>query len=184
MPSAPDAGCIACEAHAYAFDTARAWAVYRGEIRKAILSLKHRQNRILGRRLASYLVELYRSYGWKADLLIPIPLAVGRQRQRGYNQVDLFAQPVAEALGLPCFERALVRRHETEPQFELNAAQRWENLHGTFHADPIPLRGMRILLVDDIMTTGATLDAAAEALKAAGAGQVFAMTLTRALFER
>lgn len=183
LPITSGSYCAACQVHDYAFDVARAWAAYRGGLRKAILSLKRRHNKDLGGRLASHLEELYRSQGWKADLLVPVPLAPGRRKLRGYNQVDLLARPVASAIGLPYIESALVRRHETEPQFELNAAQRWENLHGAFRADPAPLRGMSILLVDDIMTTGATLDAAAEALKTAGARHVFAMTLTRALFE-
>jgi ComF family protein len=178
-----DMDCVACRAHLYAFDAARAWAAYRTELRKAILSLKRRQNKALGKRLASHLSELYRSEGWKADLIVPIPLASSRQSQRGYNQADLLARPMAAMLGLPYIQTALLRSHETKPQFELNAAQRWENLHGAFQADPAPLRGVAVLLVDDIMTTGATLDAASEALKGAGARQVFALTLTRALFE-
>jgi ComF family protein len=178
-----DRSCVACLAHDYAFDAARAWAAYRTELRRAILSLKRRQNRALGKRLASYLSELYRSQGWKVDLIVPIPLAANRQSQRGYNQVDLLARPLAATLGMPYVQGALVRSHETKPQFELNAAQRWENLHSAFQADPTPLQGVAVLLVDDIMTTGATLDAAAEALKGAGARQVFALALTRALFE-
>jgi ComF family protein len=183
LPMLDDRSCVACRAHDYAFDAARAWAVYRTELRRAILSLKRRQNKALGRQLALHLCRQYHLQGWKADLVIAIPLATSRQRQRGYNQVDLLGRPTAAMLGLRYVEGALVRSHETEPQFRLNVAQRWENLHGAFQADPAPLRGVAVLLVDDIMTTGATLDAAAEALKSAGARQVFALTLTRALFE-
>lgn len=183
LPLSEDIACEACQAYPYTFDVARAWAVYRTELRTAILSMKRRPNGRLGLRLASHLIALYRSQGWRANLVVPIPLAPSRRRQRGYNQVDLIGRPLAVELALPYVEGVLVRRHETEPQFELNVSQRWENMRGAFQANPTPLKGVTVLLVDDIMTTGATLDAAARALKAAGAKRVFALTLTRALFE-
>lgn len=183
LPKRADADCVACRAHAFAFDAARAWAVYRTELRTAILGLKRRQQHSLGAVFSSHLADLFRSQDWQVDLVTPIPLAPSRLRERGYNQVDMLARPLAVALKLPYLENALVRSHETEPQFELNTAQRWENLRGAFQADPAPMQGMRVLVIDDIMTTGATMDAAAEALKTAGARRMYALTLTRALFE-
>ncbi|MEX2143390.1 MAG: ComF family protein, partial [Anaerolineales bacterium] len=175
--------CLACALHDYKFTASRAWGAYRGELRQAILHLKHRRNASLGQSLARNLWQVYMAQDWDIDCLIPVPLGYQRMQQRGYNQVDILARPFASMAGLPYAESVLIRRHETLPQFELNAAERWENLHGSFVADPEPLKGMRVLVIDDIMTTGATLDSAAEALREAGATQVYAITLARTIPE-
>jgi ComF family protein len=174
-------GCAACASHSYAFDASRAWGVYAGGLRRAILSLKHRSNAALGAVFAQALLQIFQQQGWKVDMLIPIPLGPQRLRQRGYNQIHLLARPFGELAGLPYAERVLIRQHDTLPQFELGAAERWINLRGSFVADPSPLAGQSVLLVDDIMTTGATLDSAAIALKKAGAKRVFALTLARTM---
>ncbi|MEX1247323.1 MAG: ComF family protein [Anaerolineales bacterium] len=147
------------------------------------MSLKHRRNQELGQALANYLLQAFRQQDWDIDFVIPIPLGTKRKKERGYNQVDLLAAPFAMAAGIRAAENVLVRKHDTLPQFELNAAERWKNLHGSFVADPTPLRGRDVLLLDDIMTTGATLDSAAQALMDAGAGRIYGLTLARALFE-
>lgn len=181
LPLAGLSGCAACASHPYAFDASRAWGVYAGGLRRAILSLKHRSNAALGAVFAQALLQIFQQQGWKVDMLIPIPLGPQRLRQRGYNQIDLLARPFGELAGLPYAERVLIRQHDTLPQFELGAAERWINLRGSFVADPSPLAGQSVLLVDDIMTTGATLDSAAIALKKAGAKRVFALTLARTM---
>lgn len=181
LPLGKGVRCPACANHDFAFDQARSWAAYSGELRQAILSLKHRKNPGLATELAKNLVETIVQQNWQADLLIPVPLSTERLKKRGYNQIDLLAWPMAAKLGLDFARNVLMRRHETLPQFELNAAERWKNLHGSFVAELAPLAGKRVLLVDDIMTTGATLDAAAEALKQAGAEKVYGATLARTL---
>jgi ComF family protein len=181
LPLAPKRSCPACRAHNFAFTASRAWGVYQSQLRQAILSLKRRRNAALGSDLAKGLWELFQPLDWQVDLLIPVPLGSQRLRQRGYNQVELLARPFASLAGLQYAESVLIRRHDTLPQFELNAAERWENLHASFVAKPEPLRGLTVLVVDDIMTSGATLDAAAHALREAGVEQVFAITLARAL---
>ncbi len=183
LPMHQSARCAACANHRYVFTSSRSWGVYAGELRQAILSLKHRSNAGLGAVFAKFLVQMFQTQDWNIDLLIPIPLGPQRLRQRGYNQIDLLARPFAELAGLRYADSVLIRRHETLPQFELNAAQRWENLHGSFVADPAPLAGLSVLVIDDIMTTGATLDSAAQALREAGAKKVYAITLARALAE-
>lgn len=182
LPLKAESACSACSSRRFAFTAARAWGHYADELRLAILSLKHRRNEALGAELAQGLAEVFRRQAWTIDLLVPIPLAPGRRRQRGYNQVDLLARPFAVATGIRLADQALVRRHETLPQFEMNAAQRWENVRDAFAAGSTPLQGMNVLVMDDIMTSGATLNAAAQALKIAGAGRVYALTLARAGF--
>jgi ComF family protein len=120
---------------------------------------------------------------WKIDLVVPIPLATHRLAERGYNQAEVLAQPLAEISNLNFANKVLQRSHETVKQFELDARQRWDNLLGAFRVDSHDFAGANILVVDDIMTTGATLNAAAVALKKAGCSKVYALTLAKTLFD-
>jgi ComF family protein len=149
-------------------------------LRRAILKLKHKQNHPLGAALSQPLVVLARSLPWQPDGLVSVPLSAGRLAERGYNPVDLLAQPLAIGLGLPRLGMALLRTRETQPQMALSVRQRWQNVEAAFRAEG-SLSGRQLILVDDIMTTGATLHAAAAALLAAGAKRVYALSLARTL---
>jgi ComF family protein len=134
---------------------------------------------------ASSLAQLMYSMPWvepaldAAHVLLPIPLAPERLRERGYNQAALLAQALS-ARKTDC--GTLLRLHWTPPQSGLNRAQRLRNLQGAFVVNPkhaAQLAGQHVLLVDDVMTTGATLDAAAHTLRAAGVATVSALVLAR-----
>ena len=112
------------------------------------------------------------------DLIIPIPLHPRRKRRRGYNQSELLAAPLARDLGLPMNPRGLRRVRHTAPQVGLGPEERHDNVRGAFAADD-SFTGRRVLLIDDVLTTGATMRAAAEALLAAGAASVSAYCLAR-----
>lgn len=113
---------------------------------------------------------------WAADVVAPVPLHASRQRRRGYNQSEIAARTVAGLLDLS-LERLLLRVRSTPPQVGLGAAARATNLRDAFAvAGGSP---ERVLLVDDVTTTGATMEAAAEALRRAGAGVVYALALAR-----
>jgi ComF family protein len=113
-----------------------------------------------------------------------VPLARGRQNERGYNQAGLIARPLSMALGLDYESKALVRRRETRSQVGLSRAERHANVRGAFEAARRRVSGRSILLLDDVATTGATLSACASALYSEGAGGVYAFTLARALDHR
>lgn len=183
LPAGQAVRCAACANRHYKFNAGRSWGVYAGELRRAILSLKHRRNASLAAELAKGYKQVFEAQDWKVDLLIPIPLGPQRLKQRGYNQIELLAAPFGEFARLRYAQNVLIRRHDTLPQFELNAVDRWENLHGSFVASPAHLVGKNVLVIDDIMTTGATLDSAAQALLEAGAKKVYAITLARTLAE-
>jgi ComF family protein len=176
--------CGACKANYYEFQAARSWAIYSGSLRKAILSLKKRQNVALGSAFATRLGRLLSSQHWQPNLVISIPLAKDRQLERGYNQAALLAMPLAEATEMNYQVGGLARVRETSPQFALTARDRWQNLQSAFLAEASLVANKSVLLVDDIMTTGATMNAAAKALREAGAVKVYGLTLARALFER
>lgn len=176
----PQAACPACEQRVFAFSVARSWGSYTGRLRMAILKLKHKRSMSLGLALSQPLVALCTALGWRSELLVPVPLHPARRAQRGHNPVELLAAPLATSLSLPFVPNALARIRETQPQMDLDIARRWTNVHAAFAADA-QVGGRRILLLDDIMTTGATLDAAARALRSAGAQDVYALTLARTL---
>jgi len=113
------------------------------------------------------------------DMVVPVPLHPRRLRRRGYNQAALLARQAAQGTGLVLCFSALVRSRDTASQASLGRRLRLRNLHRAFAADRARVRGLRILLVDDVLTTGATARASSEALLDAGARSVSVLTLTR-----
>ncbi|MPZ98412.1 MAG: ComF family protein [Dehalococcoidia bacterium] len=168
--------CAAGGTQAPAFDGLRAPFRFEGLARRAVLEAKFR-------RVTALLPPLAREAAasvpaeWTPEAVVPVPLHPARERRRGFNQAEHIARTVAEVLALP--ERTdLVRRvRETPPQATLDAVRRERNLGDAFAAHgPVP---PRLLLVDDVTTTGATLGAVAATLRAAGAEQVWALALAR-----
>jgi ComF family protein len=118
--------------------------------------------------------------GIELDAIVPVPLHPTRQRQRGYNQAALLARELAAHLHRPVVEGNLVRTRATAPQVDLDAQERRANVQGAFHCTGNGLSGMCVMLVDDVYTTGSTLESACAALRAAGTASVWAYTLARA----
>ncbi|MEN9879447.1 MAG: hypothetical protein RIQ55_93 [Pseudomonadota bacterium] len=116
----------------------------------------------------------------RPDLIVPMPLHPNRLRTRGFNQAAEIARHLAKELGIPCAFDALIRVHDTPPQAGLPRDERWRNLVGAF-ACPSPLTANRVLLVDDVLTTGASLSACAEVLRSAGVSRVDVAVVARTL---
>ncbi len=112
---------------------------------------------------------------WEMDAVVPVPLHKKKLQKRGYNQSALIARELAGRLGIPLDERLLVRARETESQTRFDAAGRTRNMAGAFEARPAAA-GRKILLVDDVRTTGATLNECAKALRRAGADRIYGVT--------
>ncbi|MFO8037153.1 MAG: phosphoribosyltransferase family protein [Anaerolineales bacterium] len=143
--------------------------------------LKYHHNIGLGERLAKELVKLIESLRWKCDMVIPLPLGSERLKERGYNQAMLLAGPIAWDLHLPLQRQAVKRVKETQSQVGLSRRQRIGNVRQAFDAEPLYVTGKQILLVDDVVTTGATINAYAKALKDAKAESVYGLTLARSI---
>lgn len=127
------------------------------------------------------MAEGWNRFALEADLLVPVPISRTRQRQRGYNQAAMLARALAENVAIPFYPQALHRVRSTPSQVGLDRNARRENVRGAFVADPRWVRGKRVVVVDDVCTSGATLEACAAALYQAGAVSVWGFTLARVI---
>ncbi len=180
--------CRLCRAETFAFARARNWAAYNASLTSAIMLLKYDEVTRLGDWFATRLAELYGrlsqsdAAAWRADAIVPVPLHPERQRERGYNQVDMIARPLARRLGLPFRPYLLARTKPRPARLVLSRSEHWESVRGAYATrEGLRVDGLRILLVDDVMTTGATLDACSRALRKAGAAEVMGLTVARVI---
>lgn len=171
--------CGECHRCPPSYKLARAVGLYQGQLRQIVHQLKYRREQSLAvpmGQLLARVVQQEPAYD-QLDLIIPIPLHRSRQWQRGFNQARLLARETGRHLALPVIEE-LIRVKATTPQTGLLREQRLTNVQGAFAVhDPRKVQGKRILLVDDVLTTGATVEAAASKLLQAGALAVAVVTL-------
>jgi ComF family protein len=175
-------GCPACRRQHHRFDATVRLGTYEGKLRETCLSFKSVHNELLGPALARLFLQYQREFlrSVRADMVVAVPLHFARHFQRGFNQAESLARCLATELQLPHRSRILKRVRRTRPQSELKRDERRDNVHGAFRARPAAdLKGATVLLVDDILTTGATCSDAARALKAAGAARVIVAVVAR-----
>jgi ComF family protein len=172
--------CSRCAHHPFELDGIRSVAFFEGALRKAIHRFKYNYARELAIPLGDMLVHFWRQAPLEADLIVPVPLHARRLRERGYNQSALLAGYLGQAVGIPVAGDVLYRNRYTRSQAQLNAAERSQNVEGAFSCNGSGVQGRHVLLVDDVCTTGSTLDACSVALKEGGAVSVWALTLARA----
>nr|HID12457.1 ComF family protein [Anaerolineae bacterium] len=153
---------------------------FEGVLREAMHWLKYRGRTALAEPLGGLLAAYWMQHPMTADVVVPVPLHATRLRERGYNQAALLAREMARRVGLVVDELTLVRQRATAPQVELDAKQRKENVRDAFRCSDDALTSKQVLLIDDVCTTGATLEACAVALLEGGARGVQALTLARA----
>jgi ComF family protein len=175
--------CAACLARPPAFTRARAILAYDQKSRGPILALKHADRLDLVPGFARWLGRAGAAVRQDADLIVPVPLHRWRLWKRRYNQAAILSERLSRMSGVPWDPLALERKRPTPSQGEMKSAKaRRRNVLGAFRVPKekaSQLRGKNILLVDDVFTTGATLDACARALKRAGSGRVDVLTLAR-----
>jgi ComF family protein len=174
--------CGACQRRPRAFDACTALFGYAAPVDRLVQQLKFRANLHLARLFANLMTERL-SAAAKPDCIIPVPLHRARQRDRGFNQAVEIARPLAAQLGCRLDVETCIRIRPTPPQSQLNAGQRRRNLRGAFALQQ-PLRGRHLALVDDVMTTGSTLNALANLLRRAGAERIEVWLCARTQLER
>jgi len=170
----------------FAFDRARSFGVYDDALGGAIVLLKYEAVMPLADWFAAGLERVVREeYGdHEFDAVVPVPLFSARQRERGYNQAELIAKRLARRLGLKLGSFLLVRTRPRPAQRLLTHRQRWQSVRGAYETRKgTKVDNLRILLVDDVFTTGATLDSCSRALKKAGAASVCGLTVARVVPE-
>lgn len=186
VPFAVDHGagaeCGACLAAPPAFDRARAAVVYDEASHRLVIAFKHSDRTELAPMFGAWLARAARDLAQSEAVLAPVPLHWRRLAGRRYNQAALLADAAARALGLRCDSFLLARTRPTPPQKQLSATERRRNVASAFAVRPqaqASVRGGHFILVDDVLTTGATLSSCARALKRAGATRVEALVLAR-----
>ncbi len=184
-PLAPDKSCQKCAYHPLHFNGLRIVGAYQEPLRSYIHAFKYDGHTRLAQPLGTLLAQTYKRTGLVADMIIPVPLHTERQQQRGYNQAQLLAEVCSAELGIPLQVSLLTRVRATAAQIHLPMRERQQNVAGAFLLNPKSearaLSKSNILLVDDVCTTGATLEACATPLFAAGANTVWGLVLARPL---
>ena len=160
------------------FTKARAVFSYENQIVALLHTLKFKQGRYLARYLSEFLIELFKKQDWQIDYVVPVPTSKKRLKQRGYNQTELITKPFCQKLNLPLNTTNLIKQKHTLPQTELVGADRYENLIGAFTVtDKNLFKDKNILVIDDIMTTGSTMEEISRILIKNGAKNVYALTV-------
>jgi len=172
--------CPACYSQRHNIDGIRSPLRFEAVIRQAIHQLKYRNLRAIAEPLASLLSDYLTTKPMPGEVLVPVPLHRKRLRERGYNQSELLSRELSKLVGLPVVADCLVREQHTPPQTKAtSASERQNNVANAFTCHDRRLKDKKVLLIDDVATSGATLDACATALKAAGASLVWGLTLAR-----
>lgn len=169
--------CHDCASKKHSYDRGIGIFPYGTVLSKSLYQLKYHQRqeygRFYGKYAAAYAGDTIRS--WKIEAIVPVPLHRQRMEKRGYNQAEIIARELAEGLGLPMESRAVRRVLNTRPQKELDDKERRRNIRKAFVCTKLPWK--KVLVVDDIYTTGSTIDGVSLALKRAGVQEVYFLTI-------
>lgn len=171
--------CYDCQKTEHEYEKGRALWVHEGVVKKAVYDFKYKNRRIYAEFFAEEIAKQYGTllYRWKIDEIIPIPVSRRRKRERGYNQAELLVKELEKLINIQGNYHSLVRIKDTKPQKKLNAMERKKNLSKAFLWKGSQAPKRNILLVDDIYTTGNTIDSAAAVLKKNGALRVYFLTV-------
>lgn len=172
--------CTDCRKKKHSYDQGKSVWIYKGDMKNSIYRFKYGNRREYARFYAEESVRIYgrwiKSKG--VEVIIPIPVHPKRKRKRGYNQAELYAKELGKLLELPVDRDSLVRVVNTTPQKELDDKERRNNLKKAFKIRKDSVKYRKVLVVDDVYTTGSTIDAAAELLRDAGADKIYFLSVT------
>lgn len=172
--------CYDCQKNTHAYEQGKSLWIHKMPVSLSIYQFKYKNRRIYGE---FYAKEMARLYGnlirfWGVEVIVPIPLHRRKKRLRGYNQAAVIAKELGKIMGIPVDCNSIVRNRYTRPQKELNDKERKQNLKQAFSVTNKWKNYKRVLLIDDIYTTGSTIDTVAEELKKNGVQKVWFLTIS------
>ena len=180
LPQISESLCPSCIKNRHEIDGIRSPFRFEGIVRQAVYQFKYNNLRDIVQTLAILMAEYLENNPLPGEVLVPVPLHSKRLKRRGYNQSQLLAHEMGKTTGIQLTNNYLQRIRATLPQTDTSGLkQRLGNVSGAFNADSTKLEGQSIILIDDVSTSGATLNACAGALKRAGAATVWGLTLAR-----
>lgn len=174
--------CMMCKTHNFDFIQVRSPFIYEDKPLEVVHKLKYNNMKYLSKHMAKYMSYTYGSWGVFADYVTSVPVFKDKEKQRGYNQATLLAKDFCALVGLNFLE-CLVKTKSTESQTELKVNERFENVKDVFEILPevkAKIKGKTILIIDDVITTGATINEVSKVLKKAGAKECYALTFAHA----
>ncbi len=173
--------CVDCQGNdTLYYESIKAAGIYHGILRESIHAFKYERRSCLGADLGDFMISSYRQHFSlnSFDKLVPVPLHKKQYRQRQYNQSEVLARKLSRATGIPVAADTLARSRATKPQFTLNKQERALNIKDSFQVkNRAWLQGAKVLVIDDICTTGSTINECARILKQAGAEEVYGLVL-------
>lgn len=182
MMLADDKLCLDCEEADHAFYKGMSIFEFDTEVRSLIHRYKYKGEKYLAIPMIHWMTEGLKKRQWDIDIIVPVPLHLARERQRGFNQANLLAEGLSRNMGLPLMNKSLLRIKDTPHQTRLGRQERQENLTDAFQVrgrkgSPSNFVGKSILLVDDVYTTGSTAHQCAKVLLDSGASKIYVITL-------
>ncbi len=171
--------CSDCKRLSHTYDRGLSVFKYHNNVKEAIYRFKYKDCRCYGRFFGEQMAERYKEIikKWQPDAIVPVPIHKTRMRKRGYNQAELIGRALSDMLNIPMDTGALLRTGKTEPQKKLSKEIRIKNVENAFKVSINVVRYSKIILVDDIYTTGATINACARVLKQAGVQEVYFISI-------
>lgn len=172
--------CFDCRRRKHSYEQGRSLWLHKEPVQSAIYAFKYKNRRVYGETFAKEMAERFEKLIalWEIDRIVPVPLHKKRRRRRGFNQAEILAEELGRRLHIPVDASLVIREKDTTPQKELGQGNRKKNLKKAFRLCKSPVRGERLLIIDDIYTTGSTIDSMAEVLKKAGSEKIYFLTIS------
>ncbi len=173
--------CAECMRHPCSSTQQRAYARYHKGIKQVVHHLKFENGIELGYHFRNILADIVTKEGWDVDAVVPVPQSSKRRKERGYNQAAMLAWPLSQTLGIAYKPESLDRVAENSTQVNQDAAGRLSNIIGSFCANENQINGRSILIIDDVITTGSTMNECARVCLNSGAKNVYGLALARSI---
>lgn len=175
--------CDDCKLTKFDFDEARASFEYTNDAKRLVLAIKYANAKYLAKYFAKYMYETFLNWGVVVDLIIPVPLSEKRQKSRGYNQSELLAEEFSNFSGIEVCSEKVVRIDSGKTQQHSTRKERFDNMKGVFKLnDKTSLEGKNILIIDDVYTTGATVNELSKTLRKLKPDKIYVLTAGKTLF--